>query len=190
MGDNEIAGPPLDVRRMLNALNDHHVDYVVVGGIAALIHGATRATKDADIVVDGHTRNLQNLLRALSALRARARTETESGDYDNAGNAAAGRPRWHLDDVEHSFVSLQTAAGSLDVMPSLAGPNGRLTYQDLIADAATFSYAEDAVTIKVASLAHIIASKRSANRPKDLEALPELETLNQPADPEANNEHS
>jgi len=172
---------------MLSVLNAHRVEYVIVGGIGSLIHGATRATQDADIVIADDLKNVQNLSRALHTLRARVRTDTDSIDDRNAEQAAGGRG-WHTDDLEGTFLSVQTDAGPLDILPSLRGPHGRVDYETLIEDARTVVFTgDDAVTIKVASLQRIIESKRAADRPKDHEALPELEALHnqqQPPEPD------
>jgi len=175
----DIAGPPLDVRKLVTVLAEFQVDYVIVGGIGALIHGATRATKDADIVVNDTIPNLQNLARALHELRARARVDSESVDYKNAKHAPNKRGR-HIDDLEGAFLSVQTDAGPVDVMPSLKSRTGRLRYVDLLPQARSVAYSgQETTIIKVASLAHIIESKQLAARPKDHQALPELlELLN------------
>jgi hypothetical protein len=42
-------GDPLDAERILDALSEHAVDYVIVGGLAVQTHGHTRTTLDIDI---------------------------------------------------------------------------------------------------------------------------------------------
>jgi len=58
MDTEELYGPP-DTEAILAALVSNNVDFVVVGGTAAIQHGATRATSDVDRVVATTTENLQ-----------------------------------------------------------------------------------------------------------------------------------
>ncbi len=44
-----MTAPAFMPRAMLGVLDDHHVEYVVVGGFAANVHGAVRPTKDIDV---------------------------------------------------------------------------------------------------------------------------------------------
>ena len=53
--------PPLDSESLVSLLDRHGVAYVLVGGLAAVAHGATRATFDIDIVPRWETQNLDAL---------------------------------------------------------------------------------------------------------------------------------
>jgi hypothetical protein len=54
-----------DIEALLQALNRHHVEYIIVGGVAALAHGSARLTQDLDIV---YRRSRENLVRVVLAL--------------------------------------------------------------------------------------------------------------------------
>ena len=62
---------PLDAQRILEELAHHHVDYVLVGGMAAQTHGSTRMTNDVDVIPAPASRNLERLAEALRSLGAR-----------------------------------------------------------------------------------------------------------------------
>ena len=71
---------PLDPECLFRALRDHDVDYVLIGGLAAVLHGSPAMTNDADIVPARDGRNLERLAGALRALRARLRvSDTPDG---------------------------------------------------------------------------------------------------------------
>ena len=71
---------PLDPECLFRALRDHEVDYVLIGGLAAVLHGSPAMTNDADIVPARDGRNLERLAGALRALRARLRvSDTPDG---------------------------------------------------------------------------------------------------------------
>lgn len=59
--------PPSRLLTVCRLLNAHDVQYVVVGGFAMALHGAIRATKDVDILLEP---TLANVTRALAALAA------------------------------------------------------------------------------------------------------------------------
>ena len=116
--------------------------------------------------------NLERLAAALAELGARLRvgglTDEEARQLplqlDATTLAAFGSSTWTTD------------AGPLDLPVELRDPaGGRHPYADLAARATSVSVAD--LTISVASLEDIIASKRFAGRPKDLEAVPELQAL-------------
>jgi len=66
-----VSGPrPLDVGRIVEAFDRHHVDYLVVGGVAATAHGAERLTAGAGTVVRRTTANLKATAAALRDLHA------------------------------------------------------------------------------------------------------------------------
>jgi hypothetical protein len=70
----------------------------------------------------------------------------------------------------------RTEAGDLDVLADIPDREGRRrSYEDLLVGANTVNRA--GLVLRVAGLAEIIASKQWANRPKDLDALPELHRL-------------
>jgi len=63
-------GETLDVRRVLETLDRRGVEYLLVGGMAARFHGATRTTKDVDVVPRSDAENLDRLAAALRDLGA------------------------------------------------------------------------------------------------------------------------
>lgn len=170
--DPTLSDSTFDPDRILNALNRHRVDYVLVGGVAARVHGAGRATADIDCVPATDEDNLQRLADALTDLGARLRVGGMSDEearqlplsLDAATLAAFGSSTWTTD------------AGPLDLLVELRDPTGgRHPYADLASRAVDVVVGK--VTIRVASLDDIIASKEYAGRPKDLDALPELQAL-------------
>lgn len=64
-----------DPRLICKVLNEEGVAYVIVGGLAAVIHGSPLPTSDVDVVPDATDANLERLARALQRLDAKLRTE-------------------------------------------------------------------------------------------------------------------
>ena len=146
------------------ALNSAEVDYVVIGGIAAVLHGSPLRTGDADVCPARTGDNLDRLAAALTALRAGIRTD--KGDVVStswSGVLIGNAEMWNL----------TTSAGDLDVAFRPAGTDG---YEDLAPSAVTYEL-EGGVRVVVASLADVIRSKEAADRTKDREALPVLRQL-------------
>lgn len=159
--------------RALETLDRHGVDYVLVGGLGARAHGATRPTGDIDLVPGGDAGNLGRLAAALLELNARLRVGGMSDDE-------ARQLPVQLDaETLRSFGSStwMTDAGPIDVLRDLRDRQGRdVAFDELISRGVDQQIG--AVVVHVAALDDIIASKEHANRAKDREALPELRNLN------------
>lgn len=163
--------PTLDVGRILQALDDHGVSYLLVGGIAAAIHGAGRPTSDFDCLPARDPSNLRRLAAALNELGARLRVAGMSDEESKALPVV-------IDDVMLSRAqqtTWRTDAGDLDVLTEIAFPGGRARYEDLTVR--SLSVQLDSIGIRLISLDDLVASKQAAGRPKDHEALPELRQL-------------
>lgn len=148
--------------RILEILSTHGVRFVIVGGLAAALHGAPHVTFDIDITPATDPDNLHRLSNALSELEARIRTSTEPGGltFDHDGVSLEATRTWNL----------VTAFGDLDLTMMPSGTSG---YDGLIDDAVETDI--NGVTVAVASLEAVIKSKMAADRPKDRAVLPLLE---------------
>ena len=149
---------------MLAALDRHGVRYVLIGGLAAIIHGAPHTTNDADVVPEEGRDNLTRLSAALKELNARIRMsgEEEGVPFDHDAESL-GRVRiWNL----------VTARGNLNIT---FVPSGTRGYDDLVADARPVTLG--GVDVPVASLADVIRSKEAAGRDRDRAVLPILREL-------------
>ena len=164
--------PPLDVEQILLALTRNGVEFVLVGGVAAIAHGASRLTVDLDCLALRTYENLDRLAEALRDLNARLRVE--GLDDAEAALLPVRIDRQTLSRMEIS--TWRTDAGDFDILADLPTRDGRrLRYDDLISRAAAQPL--HGVTVRVAALDDIIASKEWADRPKDHEALTELRRL-------------
>lgn len=157
--------PTFDPRPICRVLNDHAVEYVVIGGFAAVLHGSALPTADVDVVPSRDDHNLGRLGHALHALDAKLRTRGGPVDAPLDGPFLRAMPL---------MVNLTTRYGDLDVTFEPAGP--RQGFEDWNADASDVEIG-DGLSIRVASLDAVIDSKRAAGRPKDERALPHLESL-------------
>jgi len=166
MGDPKA--PPLQAKKLLALLERHDVEYVVVGGLAAIAHGSARATFDIDLVPDWTTSNLKRLARALQEADALLRVPE-------------GQPIEYPIDADSlrafEVSTWRTRYGDLDIItgtPTLQ--RGHLAhYNELVGRA----HRREAfgITILVADLSDIIESKEALAREPDLAALPELHRL-------------
>ncbi|MBA3288150.1 MAG: hypothetical protein H0U21_09030 [Acidimicrobiia bacterium] len=159
---------------ILAVLDAHGVEYLLVGGIAARAYGAQRRTADVDCVPNTTIENLERVSAALRDLKARLRvggmTDEEARQLPvqlNAATLAAfGSSTWMTD------------AGPLDLLVELRDrAGGRHTYNDLVGRAVRYEVGD--LTVVLASLDDIIASKEFAGREKDRDGLPELMQLQQ-----------
>jgi len=155
---------PFDPEAILRALEQHGVDYVLIGGLAASLHGSPHVTTDVDITPARDWKNLERLSTALEEMDARIRTE---GEPDGL---AFDRSPERLSNS--SILNLTTQHGDLDLT---FVPSGTRGYDDLRRRAVEIQIHETRVV--VAALGDVIRSKEAAGRDKDRLTLPTLRWL-------------
>lgn len=147
---------------ILERLVARGVDFVVIGGIAGVLHGASRATFDLDVCFATDAANLEALGEVLVGLDARLKGVAEKVPFTADAET--------LRRVE--VLTLDTAAGELDV---LARPSGAPRYDVLRRRADRYDLG--GFSVLVASLDDLIAMKQAGGRPKDRADMDELETI-------------
>lgn len=145
------TGQPLDPRRILDALVEHEVDFVVVGGVAAQTHGNTRMTNDVDLIPRPERPNLNRLAEALRTLDARVLNP----GHEDIEIDAAMLPR-------ATIWQFATRHGDVDVLHDAPGA---APYDQLRERALVISLGES--RIPVAGLDDLIRMKLARGRPVD-----------------------
>jgi hypothetical protein len=167
-GGRKVSSRDFDPERLLAALAAADVRFVLIGGMAAILHGDVGVTVDLDVVPEREPENLERLALALRALGARIRTQGEPEGL--AFDCSSAFLRLLAPDA---ILNLTTRSGDLDLTFRPSGTHG---YADLRREAVEIE-AADGLRILVASLADVIRSKEAANREKDRLALPRLRRL-------------
>jgi hypothetical protein len=151
-----------DLRSLLEALHDHDVRFVVIGGVAVGAHGFVRGTEDLDLVPDPDPENLGRLMEVLGDLESTLLT-VGGRSFDPATDAGVIR--------RGGNVTATTKFGALDVVQRAQGVP---SYSQLAEDAVGSELL--GVPVQVCSLARLREMKRAQNRTQDrldLENLPE-----------------
>jgi predicted nucleotidyltransferase len=156
------AAAPLDLARLLRALVAHGVEFVVIGGLAAIAHGARRMTLDVDIVPRPRADNFERLAGALSELGV-------AGEAVVDGGFRRLDPRDDVDLARSANVALRTSAGRLDVLNQARGAPA---YDELAARGVRLEIA--GVGVLVAGIDDLVAMKLALHRPKDLQDVADL----------------
>ena len=144
---------------LVRALAEARVDFVIVGGLAAVLDGAPIATLDVDIVHSREPENLDRLLDALGRLDAFFRIQPERRIRPETS---------HLAGFGH--LNLSTRHGPLDLLGTIGRGRG---YEDLLPHTVEMDLGEG-VRVRVLDLETVIAIKEEVGGEKDLATLPTL----------------
>ncbi len=148
--------------KLLPALVNGGVEFILIGGVAGIVHGSARLTYDVDVV---YARTAANLKRIASTLLPFA---------PYLRGAPPGLP-FRLDGAtlrNGLNFTLTTKLGDLDLLGEVVGGG---SHRDLLPH--SFDVEAYGVTFKCVDLPTLIKLKRAAGRPKDLESLAELQSL-------------
>jgi hypothetical protein len=153
---------PLEAKRIFEALDKEQVDYVILGGIAAIAHGSATLTFDLDVCYARTEVNLERLVRAVSPLNPRLRGADENLPFKfDARTLRNG--------LNFTF---ETDAGNFDLLGEVSGVGD---YQKVFENSDMLElYGENR---RVLTLDALIRAKKAAGRRKDLNQLPELKAL-------------
>lgn len=152
----------------LRALADANVEFVVIGQVAAALHGSSIPTKDIDVCYRRSPDNVRRLVDALRKLNARLRVGRTS-------QTEADAPPFQLDEraiQAGGNFTFETDFGPLDCLAWPAGVNG---FEELRERAAEYDL--DGVTVLAASIDDMLLMKRKAGRPRDVPKILELEEI-------------
>lgn len=144
------------------ALVAAEVRFVVIGGVAAGLHGAGRATFDLDICYDPSAENRERLARVLAGWGAYLRGVERGLPFTMDARQLLITP----------VMTLTTSTGDLDVMDRVAGVG---EFDAVLAQSVETRVG--AIAFRILDLPALVAAKRASARPKDLDQLPELEAL-------------
>lgn len=146
---------PSDPGRIFETFARHHVDYIVIGGIAAIAHGHTRNTRDVHFLAASDSLNLERLasaLRDLGAWLSGVDAHLLGIDVHDPATLASG-----------ANFTMETAAGGLDFFSEVPGA---ATYEELRARALAVDLG--GLVVRVAGRDDLIRMKQAAGRPQDL----------------------
>ena len=154
--------PDLDIPGIVRVLNAHKVRYVVIGGVAALVHNLPLpATVDIDVTPSRDKKNLERLAAAFDTLEAGLLTAEEPGTWF---------PRHPVENwAQYDTLHLMTKHGPLDIVFAPDGaPRG---FDDLQGSAHEQPVQADDAPALVISVATWEQLKQASGRAKDLEHL-------------------
>ncbi|HTV55896.1 MAG TPA: hypothetical protein VMI06_13410 [Terriglobia bacterium] len=141
--------PQSDFLALLGTLAKHHVDFIVVGGVAAVLQGAPIATFDLDVV---HSRSSENIDRVLKAL------DDLSASYRTAAGLKLSSPGHQL---------LMTRFGPLDLLGLIGKGRG---YHELLPDSSIIRV-DPKLAVRILDLGMVIRTKEEAGHEKDAAGL-------------------
>ena len=148
---------------MLAGLTSRKVRFVVIGGVAAAVHGSSRVTNDLGVCYDASdVGNIDRLAQLLAKWDAYPRGVERGLPFIMDGRTLRGAP----------IMTLTTAEGDLDVLDRVAGVGDYAAVRKNSEQISALG-----VRFRVIDLPALIKAKRAAGRPRDFEALPELQAL-------------
>lgn len=153
---------------LFDALNRDGVRYVVVGGVAVVLHGFARLTGDVDLALDLRPVELRKAIATFGGLGLRPRLPVRADDFADP----VVREGWVRDKHMRVFTFIDPANPML-LVDCFA--EDLIPFDELWANAEMLRVGPTAV--RVASIDDLIALKRLANRPQDLQDISELEDI-------------
>ena len=157
-----------NVRQIFAALNDAMVDYVVVGGMAVILHGYLRATADLDLVIGLAPANCKRGLQALVSIGFRPRLPVAIEEFAD--------PRKREEWIEQRNMLVFQLWDPANPMRSLdVFVKEPIAFDALLRDAVSKDI--DGIPVRVASIEHLIEMKQVAGRPRDLDDIARLRQI-------------
>ena len=136
----------MDIEKLLRSLNEHEVDYVIIGATAFPIYGYSRATLDIDILIKPTEKNAQNTLLALKSF---------GYDMDDVS----------VPDILSKKILIRQYILETDIHPFVKG----VTVEEIWKNRISGKIGD--VPCYFASLDDLISMKKAAGRAKDKEDL-------------------
>jgi hypothetical protein len=152
----------IQFRNLLASLHSNQVAFVVIGGVAATLHGSARVTSDLDVVYERSPENLARIVAALSLFQPYLR------------GAPPGLPfKFDAETLKRGLnFTLTTTEGPIDLLGEVSGLGAYRAVREHAVEAELFG-----ATYLFLDLDGLIQSKKAAGRPKDLETIAELEAI-------------
>jgi predicted nucleotidyltransferase len=152
----------VDLAQIIPPLVRAKVDFILIGGMAAILHGSSRVTFDVDLLYSRTPENIERLAAALAPHDPHLR--------DASPNLPFG---WDAKTIRSGLnFTLTTSLGDVDLFGEVARGE---TYQDLLTR--SFDVEAFGVRFKCVDLPTLIRIKEAAGRTKDREAIAELRVL-------------
>jgi predicted nucleotidyltransferase len=155
------------IEQVLLALSEAQVRYLVVGGVAVVLHGRLRTTADLDLWVELEEKNLKRAMTALSSLGYRPRAPVRFEDFANP----QARDKW-VQEKGLVVFSVWHADSPLEVDLFVRDP---MDFPQAYSRALVVAL--EATEIHVVGLNDLLIMKRSIGRPQDLDDVRALEAL-------------
>lgn len=152
LSDAEPSDQPLKAGPLFRALGNHGVDFVVIGGLAGLAHGSAYPTFDLDVAYARDRANIERMAAALKELDVTLRGAPPDLPFQVDAQTLSNGSNFTFDSPYGSFDILGDVAG-ISAYDELKGKSDAALIED--------------IEVRVASIDHLIAMKRAANRPKD-----------------------
>jgi hypothetical protein len=159
------------IEAVLSALNAAGARYLVVGGVAVVLHGYLRTTADLDLVVQLQTENVLRAVRALGELGFRPRAPVQAEMFADP----AARQSWLRDKGLTVFSLWSDRYRGLEVDLFVREP---FDFDEVYARAVHATL--DSTTAPVVSLPDLITLKQASGRPQDLADVQALRALESP----------
>lgn len=147
---------------LIRVLSQENVDFVLVGGVAAVVHGASHVRQVMGICYSRAGSNLEKLCQALTPFAPRLRDAPRNHPFVLNGPTL----------MTGSHFALITSAGALDLLAEVSGL-GDYSRVNRYAE----SLKIEGAPCRVLSLEGLILSKKASQRTRDRLLLPELEAL-------------
>lgn len=160
----------IPLESVFRSLNDQGARYILVGGLAVVLHGHLRATGDVDLIIDLENNEVEKTLSALEAAGFRPYAPVPAREFADPEKRAA----WVRDKGMLVFsLRPETGVPMVDLFLEHPIPFDQLWARSVLTTLR-------GVKVRVASIKDLMALKRMAGRPEDLadiEALTEIERL-------------